>query len=183
LHGPELPILPSTKVGTLLDRYPQLEDVLIALAPPFRKLKNPLLRKGVARVASLQHAAVVGGISVTELVNKLRSAVGQASLDIEDGIEASSYFSDKPEWFNAAKVVRSIDEHQSDPDKMPIASILQAAANLRTQDVIELITSFIPAPGIDILKNKGFLVWSVRDESGSIRTYVSKRGTSASEGG
>ena len=68
----DFPILPSTRVGALLDRYPQLEDVLIALAPPFKKLKNPLLRKGVARVASLRHAAVVGGMSAGELVNRLR---------------------------------------------------------------------------------------------------------------
>jgi hypothetical protein len=55
----DFPILPSTKVATLLDRYPELENVLIELAPPFKKLKNPFLRKGVAKVASLRHAATV----------------------------------------------------------------------------------------------------------------------------
>jgi len=34
----DFPILPSTKVAALLDRYPQLEEVLIELAPPFKKL-------------------------------------------------------------------------------------------------------------------------------------------------
>jgi hypothetical protein len=46
----DFPILPTTKVGALLDRYPELEDILIGLAPPFKKLKNPLLRKGVAKI-------------------------------------------------------------------------------------------------------------------------------------
>src|SRR5579863_6697041 len=101
----DFPILPTTKVGALLDRYPQLEDVLIGLAPPFKKLKNPLLRKGVSRVASLQHAAVVGGLSVSELVNKLRAAVGQNGVAPEDLPDAGSYLSGQPDWFDAAKIV------------------------------------------------------------------------------
>jgi hypothetical protein len=153
-----------------------LEEVLIGLAPPFRKLKNPLLRKGVSRVASLQHAAVVGGISVGELVNNLRAAVGQCAIAPEDVSGAVSCFSDQPEWFDAAKVVASIDERAADPDKMPIASVLQAAARLDSTEIIELITTFVPAPGIDILKRKGFRVWSVREDGKLVHTYVSRPG-------
>lgn len=174
MSAPELPILPSTRVGALLDRYPQLEDVLIALAPPFRKLKNPLLRKGVARVATLRHAAVVGGLSVNALVNRLRAAAGQEPLALEDSAGADSYFADQPDWFSRDRIIESIDERTADPDKMPIAAILQSAARLRSAEIIELITTFIPAPGIDVLKKKGFLVWSVRAENDSIRTYISK---------
>lgn len=156
----------------MLDRYPQLEDVLIGLAPPFKKLKNPLLRKGVGRVASLRHAAVVGGMPVVELVNILRAAVGQGAIPPEDFPGAVSYFSDQPEWFDAAKIVASIDERAADPDKMPIAGVLQAAARLVSTEIIELITTFVPAPGIDILKRKGFQVWSVREDGKLVRTYV-----------
>src|ERR1700693_259222 len=94
----DIPILPATKVAALLDRYPELEDVLIALAPPFKKLKNPFLRKGVAKVASLRQAAVVGGMPVSELVNKLRAAIGQQPTTSQDtGVIA--YFVPQPEWF------------------------------------------------------------------------------------
>jgi hypothetical protein len=170
----DLPILPSTRVGAMLDRYPQLEEVLIALAPPFRKLKNPLLRKGVARVATLQHAAIAGGLPLDTLVNQLRAAVGQAPLAINETPGQNSYFTAQPDWFSRDRIIQSIDERRSDPDKMPIAAILQTAARLRPAEIIELITTFIPAPGIDILKKKGFHVWSHREESGLIKTYVSK---------
>jgi hypothetical protein len=176
LPDADFPILPSTKVGALLDKYPQLEDVLIGLAPPFRKLKNPLLRKGVSSVASLRHAAVVGGIPVGELVNKLRAAVGQSAIAPEDVPDAVSYFSGRPDWFDAAKIVASIDERAADPDKMPIAGVLQAAARLHSTEIIELITTFVPAPGIDILKKKGFLVWSVPEDGKLVRTYVLRPG-------
>jgi len=98
--------------------------------------------------------------------------VGAGSLAPEDFPGAVSYFSDQPEWFDAAKIVASIDERGADPDKMPIASMLQAAARLRSTEIIELITTFVPAPGIDILKRKGFRVWSVREDGELVRTYV-----------
>jgi hypothetical protein len=173
LSDPELPILPSTKVAALLDRYPELEDVLIALAPPFEKLKNPFLRKGVAKVASLQQAAVVAGMPVAELVNKLRAAVGQPPIASNDpGV--ISYFVPQPEWFSPAKIVGFIDESAADPDKMPIVSVLQQAAELQPGDILELVTAFVPAPGIEIMKTKGLLVWSRQESPKQIRTYVSK---------
>ena len=174
MPDPDLPILPSTRVGALLDRYPHLEEVLISLAPPFRKLKNPLLRKDVARVATLQHAAAAGGLPVSMLVNKLRSAVGQEPLIPEDAADAGSYFAPQPDWFSRDRIIQSIDESKADPDQMPIAAILPLATRLRHGEIIELITTFIPAPGIDVLQKKGFQIWSLREETGLIKTYISR---------
>ncbi len=69
-----LPITPDTKVGALLEAYPELEEHLIACAPAFAKLRNPLLRRTVAKVATLEQAARVGGIGVRDLVRRLREA-------------------------------------------------------------------------------------------------------------
>lgn len=80
----DLPILPSTSIGDLLERYPELEDVIIGMAPAFRKLKKTILRKSVGRVASLRQAAAVAGLPVGDVVNKLRSAVGQGSFVSDD---------------------------------------------------------------------------------------------------
>ena len=52
-----LEITPSTRVAEMLDNYPELEDTLIGIAPPCKKLKNPFLRKSVAKVATLKHIA------------------------------------------------------------------------------------------------------------------------------
>lgn len=46
-------ITPSVTVHTLLLEYPELEDVLIGIASPFKKLKNPILRKSVAKIATI----------------------------------------------------------------------------------------------------------------------------------
>jgi hypothetical protein len=73
---PRVPITPATKVADLLESWPDLEDVLIAQAPAFRRLKNPVLRRTVARVATLEQAAGVGGVPVRELVATLRRRRG-----------------------------------------------------------------------------------------------------------
>jgi hypothetical protein len=167
-------ILPTTKVAALLDHYPQLENVLIELAPPFSKLKHPLLRRGVARVASLKQAAAVAGLSVGKLVNTLRAAVGQPPVALDDADERASYFSAQPDWFDAAKIVHSVDESATDPDKMPIAEVLQQATLLDAGEILELVTHHLPAPGIDIMKSKGYRVWSAQSAPEVVRTFVCK---------
>jgi len=168
-------ITPSTKVADLLAHYPELEDVLIGMAPPFRKLKNPFLRRSVAKVASLRQAAAVARLPVGEVVNKLRAAVGQEAIMVEEAGHDASYFTSQPDWFVPGAVVVSIDERESaNTDEMPLKRVIQEATSLKEGQALELITTFLPAPGIDIMKAKGFRVWPVEEKSGLIRTYFSK---------
>ncbi len=85
----------STKVGELLDAYPKLEEELIRINPKFKKLKNPILRRTVAKIATLAQAAKVGGMDPVELVNLLRKAVGQPPLQ---GVEYTEEESEAPVW-------------------------------------------------------------------------------------
>ncbi|HSM51463.1 MAG TPA: DUF1858 domain-containing protein, partial [Thermoanaerobaculia bacterium] len=74
MTGP-LVITPQTKVLALLEAYPRLEEVLIGYVPAFQKLKNPILRRTVAKVATLSQAARIGGIAAPDLVRALRRAL------------------------------------------------------------------------------------------------------------
>ena len=168
-----LPIQPTTKVAALLEHYPELEDVLIGMAPPFRKLKNPLLRRSVGKVASLKQAAAVGRLPVLDMVNRLRVAVGQAPLDPEPTPEQDPYFQSRPPWFDASRIVDSIDEGDVDPDVMPLKPLVRRAVALEQGEILELVTTYLPAPGIDIMRKRGFLVWAC-DEQGAVKTYISK---------
>jgi len=172
-----LPIEPATKIAALLDTYPELEDVLIGMAPPFKKLKNPVLRRGIGKVASLRQVAAVGRLPVDELVNELRAAAGQAAIAVEDAGGTASYFPSQPDWFDRARVVATIDERErgaSDPDRMAVTVVRPAATRLQDGEILELVTTFLPAPGIDVMKGNGFLAWSVQEDPELIRTYFTK---------
>jgi hypothetical protein len=166
-------ITPATIVNDLLDSYPELEDTLISIAPPFKKLKNPFLRKTIAKVATIKHISSVGSIPLNDLINQLRNAVGQSAAD--SSFEDENYFSTKPEWFSNDKISLSIEEDKlDDKDKMTLTVILHEAGNIRKGNIIELITTFLPAPGIDILKSKGYSVWTKKEENGLVKSYFLK---------
>ena len=96
-------ITPKTKVLELIETYPELEDVLIEYAPAFKNLKNPVLRRTVAKIATLQQAAAIGGVKTEELINRLRKEIGQdlasENMDIQ-------YNYRKPDWYAEEKIVK-----------------------------------------------------------------------------
>jgi hypothetical protein len=166
------PITPDMRVAALLREYPETEELLIGLAPAFEKLRNPMLRRSVARVATLAHAAAVGRISSTTLVNTLRAAVGQEPVEL-DPYDGSTYFETQPEWFDPSAVTIVLRDEELDNTVMPINPLLRAAKGLGDGEIAELVTSHLPAPGIDILRAKGYRTWSL-EEGHVIKTYVSK---------
>jgi len=166
-------ITPSVTVHALLEAYPELEDELIGIAPPFKKLKNPFLRRSVAKVATLKHIATVGGVPLDELIAQIREAVGQP--ESSESYKDQDYFGEQPDWFSPDKIALSLDEDKvEDKDKMTLVIILKEAKNVKKGEIIELVTSFLPAPGIDTLKSKGYSVWTRKESDDLIRSYFLK---------
>jgi hypothetical protein len=166
-------ISPKTKVGELLDTFPYLEPVLMEMSPSFEKLKNPILRKTVARVATLQQIAVVGGLSVDTIVNRLRKEVGQSNIEAES--ETSVYLSETPpEWFDEKSIVKSFDATPLiNSGGSPMNEILHQTNELCQNEIFELTTPFIPAPILDMLTSKNFRVWC-KQNNNSVKCYVNK---------
>ncbi|MCU4163831.1 DUF1858 domain-containing protein [Carboxylicivirga caseinilyticus] len=145
----KLIITPKTKIFDLLEAYPQLEDVLISAAPPFKKLRNPVLRKTVAKITSLSQAATIGGLKVEELINTLRTEVGQKTTDNME-VEHGEYVTEKPEWFQEDEVIQTIDiRDMLNAGEQPVHEVLSAVKKLEANKILKVIAPFIPAPLID----------------------------------
>jgi hypothetical protein len=65
-------------------------------------------------------------------------------------------------------------DEELDPTVMPINPLLRAAKDLKGGEIAQLVTSHLPAPGIDLLRAKGYLTWTVEDDQ-AIKTYVTKK--------
>jgi hypothetical protein len=168
-----LEITPTVTVHSLLNEYPELEEVLIGIAPPFKKLKNPILRKSIAKVATIKHISSVGNVPLDELIEKLREAVGQNSTS--ESFSDQNYYGKQPDWFAPEKIVLTIEEDKlEDKDRMTLTVILKEAKKVSKGEIIELITSFLPAPGIDILKSKNYSVWTKKEGDDVIKSYFLK---------
>lgn len=170
---PPSDISPATKVATLLRDYPHLEELLISMSPAFVKLRNPVLRRSVARVATLNQAASVGRLDPKEFVNELRVAAGLEPLTDPDIAEVD-YFGPEPDWFDRDAVTVVVREDDLDPDVMPINPVLRLVRDLRAGEILELVASHLPAPGIDILRRKGYRTWTVDDEGGTY-TFITPK--------
>lgn len=170
---PNLIITPKTKVAELLEAYPELEDVLIDLAPAFKKLKNPLLRKTIARITSLQQAASVGEVPVEVIVNKLRGIVGQDELHDLDG--NADYKGGQPDWFDPAKVTVTMDAREMiATGGHPVSKVLGDLHDFEAGKIYELVTPFLPAPLIDKVKDIGYRCWTKKESESLFRSYFIK---------
>lgn len=171
-----LDITPKSKIAEVITAYPQLQEKIVALAPPFQKLQNPFLMKTVARVTSLSQAAKVGNINLLTFVNILRETVGQAPLDIPI-IEKSS--DEPPIWLKTGRIVKTIDARPMlDQGEQPAGLVLQEVQNISEGHILELITSFVPAPLIDKMEKQNFDVWTIQKTADEFRNYFSpKTGT------
>ncbi len=145
----KLIITPKTKIFDLLEAYPDLEETLISLAPEFKKLKNPILRKTIARITNIGQAATIGSLNTEELVNKLREKVGQDNIDgLNDN--GNKYNTLQPEWYKPESICETIDiRDMLHAGEQPVHEVLSAIKKLNHGDILKIIAPFIPAPLID----------------------------------
>lgn len=169
----KLLISPKTKVLQLLEAYPQLESVLIDMVPAFKKLQNPVLRRTVAKVASLQQAAAVGGIRTEELINRLRREVGQ---DLSAAGAGADYRTTKPGWFAADKIARELDARPLlAAGEQPVNQVMADFAVMAAGTIYKLSAPFLPAPLIDKGTSLGLEHWLVKESEENFIVYFYKK--------
>ncbi len=165
-------ITPELKISELLDNFPQAEEVLISIAPAFKKLQNPFLRKTIARVTTLRQASVVGNVSLGEIINKLCVAAGQNVLEISENNSTST---SKPEWITSGKIVITYNAVEDLNNGLhPINKVTKETSILGVGEIYELITPFIPKPLLDILEQKGYNTYSENVSENLYKTFICK---------
>ena len=68
-------ITPKTTIHTLLKEYPFLLEYLAAYHPEFGKLTNPVLRRTMGRMATLDKAAQMANVPLNQLMNDLAGEI------------------------------------------------------------------------------------------------------------
>jgi len=164
-------ITPKTRIYDLLETYPELEEALIASAPEFKKLKNPVLRKTIARITNIGQAATIGGLNVEDLVNMLREKVGQGNIEQLDD-SGSRYVTVCPDWYKERSVAESIDiRDMLNRGEQPVHEVLAAIKRLGKHEMLEIIAPFIPAPLIDKSISLEYQHWLVKISDHEYKVY------------
>lgn len=172
-----LTINPETKVAAMLDAYPNLEPVLIGLAPAFERLRNPVLRRTVARLTTLEQAARVGGIGLQEMVRRLREAAGLpvSELPVLAAPEAGGCAAGAG-WLMSAPVAVHIDaDAMLERGVHPVGMVKQSVAALEPGTSVWLTSAFRPEPLIEMMRRGGAEVHSAETSPGRHSTWFGKR--------
>ncbi len=154
-------VTPATKIGPLLDVHPELEEVLVALSPEFQRLRLPLLRRTVARVATLEQAAKIGNVPVRDLVARLRQALGQSSPEAEPVLAGDAEATPAPAWVADATPAFTLSaEEILASGRTPVAVVSERLNAAAPGQVGLLVAPFHPAPLVDAVKARGYEVFA-----------------------
>lgn len=168
----ELIITPKTKVLQLIETYPQLEDLLINMVPAFEKLKNPVLRKTVAKIATLQQAAAIGHLKTEDLINTLRKAVGQELTDSAGDVQ---FVTVRPDWFDETKIAQEFDIREMLlAGEQPVNQVISDLNRLNSGEIYQLIAPFLPAPLIEKAGSLNIKHWVKQENDNLFIIYFSR---------
>ena len=141
-------------VGAVLERDLALIDVFIRHSRHFEKLRNPMLRRTMARLVTVEQAAGIAGVATEVLVRDLNAAIGA---------DVAATHSQRPAP-TVAPVARPPERREVDLDlrddlrkgREPFSRIMAAAGALRDDETLHLRAIFEPVPLYTVLGKRGF---------------------------
>jgi uncharacterized protein (DUF2249 family) len=166
----------DTIVADAIKADPRVVDRLIALSPKFRRLRNPVLRRTMARLATIADAARIAGLPVERVLSAANgtappctdNAVSAPATPAAPAVEA------EPDWLrvvdeaNAARIdVRPMLEAGRDP----LRDIMGAARRVADGGTLIVDAPFDPAPLRRVLAKKGFVSFAREIAAGHFRVY------------
>lgn len=148
----------KTKLFELLKEYPQLEEQIIQAAPDFENLKNPVLRRTVGRLATIEKVAQIGELDVFTFVNLLRRGVGQEEITPSVEPESIAPIMQKevgdPDWIQGEPEFIVDGTALLAKGEVPLHVINEHLQQLSADGYILLLTNFEPQPMIDAVKKQ-----------------------------
>ncbi len=160
-------ITPKSKIHDVITHYPPLEEEIIRTAPPFENLRNPVLRRTVARLATLEQAARIGGVNLLEWVNHLRRLVGQPALTSASDLPAPDDIppasADDPDWVQGEPQFVVDGNQLLARGEVPLNHITRLLTQLEEGRCILLITHFEPLPMIESIQKQNRKVYHKLD--------------------
>jgi len=167
-------ITPETKIGDFLAAHPDQQEALIARVPEFAKLRNPVLRRTVAKLATVEHAARMAGLPTAELVRFLRELAGETGeVPITTGPAPAAEL--RPDWARSSAVRSTLDtDALLATGEHPLARARRVLLTLAPGEAMQLLSPFRPEPLLDLFRQEGTPCWCEAEGTGRFRTWILK---------
>ncbi|WP_445955733.1 DUF2249 domain-containing protein [Yeosuana sp.] len=169
------PINANTKIARILKEHPDALEAIISINPKFEKLRNPLLRKVLARRTSLAMASKMAGCSVNDFFVKLEPLGFKIDTETLPGEEKPK---ELPAFITTLKKEQIIDFDVRDiltSGKDPLNLILDKIKTVQSGQALKIINTFEPVPLIKMLEKQGFDTFTDTISDDLIETYFYKQ--------
>ncbi|GGJ46741.1 DUF2249 domain-containing protein [Deinococcus roseus] len=164
-------ITAQTRISEVLQDHPELLPVLISASPAFEKLRNPVLRKVMPKLVTVQQAAGMAGLEVADLLGKLLAALGQAPAGRADVASSGSLLGTPvPAWIHAEMAAELDVRPLLERGEEPFSQIQKVTSRVPAGQQFLLLAPFEPVPLYLALHRKGFVAWCERSEA-AYRTH------------
>lgn len=158
------PVRASDRVSDVLARDERLVEVFAQHSEHFAKLRNPAMRRVMARLVTIEQAARIAGTESNALVQKLNRALGlnddEESTPATNALtEAASTQSTAPAKSALTAGGRVVELDVRDDlrnGREPFTRIMAAVAGLHEHEALSLRATFEPVPLFTVMKKRGF---------------------------
>ena len=147
------PVASTDRVSDVLARDEALVEVFVRRSAHFEKLRNPTMRRVMARLVTVAQAARIAGVHADVLVRELNEAL-QLDTGRRAAIEAVEETS-RAHPAALAEVELDVREDMR-AGREPFSRIMAAVATLDVDAVLHLRTIFEPVPLFAVLEKRGF---------------------------
>ncbi len=179
----------KTKISDIIQHNKASIDAIASIAPPLKRLKNPILRKVMASRVTVAEAAKMGGCKVEDFERVLQPLgyrfTGNEPQTV-DAVLPNAAGNEKPHWLKAAPQediikfdVRPVIEHGTDPLK----EIMRKFKEVPEGKILCIINTFVPTPLIHLLgKDKAEASFVDTISATEFHTYFLKKQKNTSGG-
>jgi uncharacterized protein (DUF2249 family) len=168
------------RVAQVLDLDPRLVDEFVRTSSAFERLRNPMLRRTMARIVTVEQAARIAGVEPALLIERLNRVVqGSATDDAAAGsgtrvdenpsstgkTMSSQLAEPMPAAIRDVPADRLIDLDVRDDlrsGREPFSRIMGARRSLQPGDVLRLRAIFEPVPLYQVMARQGLDHWTER---------------------
>lgn len=165
------------RVASVLARDPGLLEVFVQASPAFERLRNPVMRRTMARLVTVEQAARIANIDTDAFLAKLNHQSGASPM-----VEAGS--SDAPTNIAPEGLLSTPSSRIEDLDVRedlrrgiePFTTILSAVRSVGPDQVFRLRAIFEPVPLYGVLAKQGFAHYTERFADDDYRVWFYRSG-------
>jgi len=165
----------STTIGSIINKYPTVESVIMELLPDFGELKQEHLKNQVISNITVDHFAQKANLDTTTFIIKLEDAAGISRDDsaTENTIQFSA---SDPDWIQTEPAHEVDGVELLTKGEHPLNLIKTHLEDMSAGEIILLTTNFLPQPMIDAMGELGTEVLSRKDlqNENLHRTFIKK---------